>query len=71
MENDRMKKSGVRGKSFHGYELYFVDENGEIKYCVYRAVSEENAKKQHIKYCKQNGWKPCEPPTGRMAYIYM
>lgn len=70
MEEGRMKKSGVRGKSFSGYELYFVDENGEIKYCVYRAVSKENAMKQHEKYCKENNWKPCEPPVGKMAKIY-
>lgn len=70
LEDNRMKKSGVRGKSFSGYELYFVDENGEIKYCVYRAVSKENAMKQHEKYCKENNWKPCDPPEGKMAYIY-
>ena len=69
--NGRMKPSGVRGKHFHGYELWLEDENGKFGYCTYRAVSSENAMKQHIKWCKQQGWTPCDPPEGCIAHIYL
>lgn len=41
----RMKKSGVRGESFAGYELTWI-ANGEKCISTFRAVSEENAIKQ-------------------------
>lgn len=69
--NERMKPSGVRGEHFHGYQLWLIDEKGEYGYCTYRAISRENAMKQHIKWCKHNGWKPCEPPVGEVAKIYL
>ena len=58
----RKKPSGVRGQRFHTYQLCLIDEKGEIGYCRYRAVCEENAMKQHIKWCSENGWTPCEAP---------
>lgn len=66
----RVKPSGVRGRRFSGYQLWFLDENGEKKFCSYRAVSAENATKQHKKVCKENGWVPCDPPEGRLAKIF-
>ena len=67
----RMKPSGVRGRHFHGYQLWFKDASGDCKYCTYRAVSLDNAMKQHIRTCKEEGWTPCEPPQGREARIFM
>lgn len=69
--DERMKPSGVRGEHFHGYQLWLIDEKGEYGYCTYRAVSNENAMKQHVKWCKKNGWKPCEPPAEEVAKIYL
>ena len=66
----RIKNSGVRGKTFHGYHLWFLDASGEKHFCVYRAVSRENAMKQHIKTCKQEGWTPCEPPENSGRQIF-
>lgn len=66
----RMKASGVRGQSFRGYELWMLDQAGKAHFCLYRAVSEENAMKQHMKACKASGWVPCDPPEGRVARIY-
>ena len=54
----RMKKSGVRGKRFRGYQIGLTKQNGEHGYCTYRAVSKENAMKAHVKWCKENGWIP-------------
>lgn len=66
----RMKASGVRGEHFRGYELWMMDANGKKFYSCFRAVSEENAKKQRAKWCKQEGYTPCEPPEGKIAHIY-
>ena len=41
----RMKKSGVRGEHFAGYEIEWF-ENGEKFFSSFRAVSEDNALKQ-------------------------
>jgi len=67
----RIKPSGVRGKSFHGYELWLRMQNGKECYCTYRAVSEENAMKQHRKWCAENGWTPIDPPPGKIAHVYL
>lgn len=67
----RMKPSGVRGQRFHGYQLWLVKPDGKYGFCTYRAVSEENAMKQHSKVCKENGWRPCEPPEGQIARIFL
>lgn len=71
--DERIKKSGVRGKCFSGYHLWFINAAGEKHYCVYRAVSKENAMKQHVKTCKQEGWMPCEPPEdcGRQIFRHV
>lgn len=61
----RIKPSGVRGKRFHGYQIGLTDKTGKHGYCTYRAVSEENAIKQHIKWCNENGWVP-----GEVEHIY-
>lgn len=52
----RMKKSGVRGQQFAGYAIWFIGKDGERYYCTYRAVSKENALKQHKKMCSENGY---------------
>lgn len=67
----RMKPSGVRGESFHGYEMFMADEAGKVFRACYRAVSEANAMKQHKRLCKLNGCVPCDPPEGRVARIYL
>lgn len=67
----RMKPSGVRGQSFHGYEMFMSDEAGQVFRACYRAVSEENAMKQHKRLCKLNSCVPCDPPEGRVARIYL
>lgn len=41
----RLKKSGVRGKSFFGFEFIF-ENNGQKASDIFRAVCEENALKQ-------------------------
>lgn len=56
----RVKPSGVRGKSFHGYQIGLTMADGSHGYCTYRAVCEENAMKKHIAWCKENGWTPGE-----------
>jgi len=56
----RVKPSGVRGEHFHNYQLFFTYQDGKQGYCIYRAVSRENAMKQHLPWCKENGWTPCE-----------
>jgi hypothetical protein len=66
----RMKNSGVRGQHFHGYELWLRKQDGTEGYCVYRAVSKQNAMKQHTKWCKENGWQPIDTPEGKIAHIY-
>ena len=67
----RMKPSGVRGQRFHGYELWMKRiADGKSFRSEYRAVSEENAMKQHILFCKKEGYQPCDPPEGREARIY-
>lgn len=68
--DNRMKPSGVRGRRFSGYQFWFTDNAGQAKYCTYRAVSRENAMRQHIKTCKQEGWTPCEPPVGNVDKIF-
>lgn len=46
--NGRMKKSGVRGKSFYGYKFRFTTKEGTFT-VTYRAVCQENAVKNLIK----------------------
>ena len=67
----RMKPSGVRGERFSGYQLWFNDKTGESHYCTYRATCFNNAKKQHEKYCKKNGWIPIEPPEGKADRVFL
>ena len=62
----RMKKSGVRGEHFHAYEIYCMDK-GRKCYIVYRAVSLENALKQHKRACKENNWEYLE----EVGHIYL
>lgn len=45
----RMKKSGVRGEHFAGYEIEWF-ENGEKCFSSFRAVNEDNALKQARKF---------------------
>lgn len=67
----RLTPSGTRGMHYSGYELWCEDiSTGEKHYMVYRAVSEENALKQHQKECRKRGWAACEPPEGRVSRIY-
>lgn len=56
----RVKPSGVRGKKFKGYQIGMTMQDGKHGYCSYRAVCEENAMKNHIKWCRENGWIPGE-----------
>lgn len=50
----RLVNSGVRGKHFAGYQF----SNAEGKWVTYRAVSEENARKQMLKDFPENtDWK--------------
>ena len=60
LPDGRKKPSGVRGKRFHGYQIGLTDQNGKHGYCTYRAVCEENAMKNHVAWCKENGWTPGE-----------
>jgi len=66
----REKPSGVRGQRFSGYELWAQDSAGKAFHICYRAVSRENAMKQHKRYCREEGWTPIEPPAGKIARIY-
>jgi len=61
----RIKPSGVRGKRFRCYQIGLTDQNGKHGYCAYRAVSEENAMKRHLQWCKENNWTP-----GEVEHIY-
>ena len=63
---ERMKKSGVRGQHFSGYELYCID-NGRKCAISYRAVSLENARKQHKKCCRDNGYQY----TDEVKHVYL
>lgn len=56
----RMKNSGVRGQHFHGYEIYCIDDKGRKVFVTYRAVSDDNALKQHKKFCKDNNYEYLE-----------
>lgn len=47
----RLKNSGVRGEHFYGFDFSF-DFEGKNTSCVFRAVSEENARKQLAKAFK-------------------
>lgn len=68
----RLKPSGTRGQHYRGYEMWCEDCYTGNKYrMVYRAVSEENAIKQHQKECRARGFQPCDPPEGRIAQIYI
>lgn len=50
----RLKKSGVRGEHYRGFE--FSDENGVVR-AVYRAISEETARKRMKKeYPESDMW---------------
>lgn len=66
----RLKPSGVRGESFHGYQLWFEDSSGKQCYYTYRAVSLENAKNRHYKNCESAGYKPIDPPAEKLAHIH-
>lgn len=67
----RMKASGVRGRHFSTYELWWQDERGEKHYTPYRAISRENAMKQLCQDLKQHpGCVPCDPPENRIARAY-
>ena len=48
---ERMKKSGVRGKQFYGFEFEFTNEKGTYK-VSYKATCKENAIKRLIKEFK-------------------
>lgn len=65
----RQKPSGVRGKQFRGYQLWAFNGYKKV-YMTYRAVSEENARKQHIKACKEMGYTPIVAPEGKIEHIY-
>ena len=51
IRNGRLKASGVRGEHFHGFDFSF-DFEGKKTSSVFRAVSEENARKQLAKAFK-------------------
>lgn len=51
IRNGRLKASGVRGEHFYGFDFSF-DFEGKNTSCVFRAVSEENARKQLAKAFK-------------------
>lgn len=52
IRNGRLKPSGVRGKRFSGYKM----ENELGEWCTFRAVSEENARKQALKEFPGHAW---------------
>ena len=58
----RMKKSGVRGKKYDTFTFKATDgENiGTIEY---KAMSKDNALKQHKRYCSENGLTPVSDDT--------
>lgn len=56
----RDKPSGVRGEHFHYFRYAAEDEDGTILRLPYKAITAENAMKQHIRFCKQNGLKNIE-----------
>lgn len=67
----RLKPSGVRGRHFWTFQLWFQDANGEKFYTPYRATCRENAVKQLLKDLKQRpGCVPCDPPEGRESKIF-
>lgn len=51
IRNGRLKASGVRGEHFYGFDFSF-DYEGKNTSCVFRAVSEDNARKQLAKAFK-------------------
>ena len=74
----RMKKNGVRNKSYSNYEFKAM-YNNTVFSLSYKAVSEETAKKQHEKYCKQKGYtiaadkaiiNGSEPEQKRYTYLF-
>lgn len=71
LPDGRIKPSGVRGKSFHRYDLWLIDEFGKECTCGYRAVCRDNAWKLHVKWCKENGCTPIEPPKGKTENVMM
>ena len=56
----REKPSGVRNRLFSRYELKAIYKD-TVFTVEYKAVSEENAQKQHIKYCKKKGFQVADP----------
>lgn len=51
----RLKPSGVRGERFHTYKLWLCN-NGKNYFAMYKAICMANAIKQHIKFCRENGY---------------
>ena len=66
----RMKPSGVRGKQFFGYILYFVDSNGVILHYGFRATCYENAVKQFNKAFRDKGYILCNPQPTNIQTIF-
>lgn len=58
----RMKPSGTRGKKYDTYTLKATDGEN-VFVCEYRAITFENAEKQHVKYCKDNFYTPVSADT--------
>lgn len=52
----REKPSGVRGQKYHYFKLWAEDETGKRVQIPYKAITAGNALKQHILFCKQNGY---------------
>lgn len=59
---DRIKASGTRGKKYDTYTLKASDGENVFA-CEYRAITFENAEKQHAKYCKENFYRPVSMDT--------
>lgn len=58
----RLKASGTRGKKYDTYILKATDGEN-VFVCDYRAITFENAEKQHVKYCKENFYTPVSMDT--------
>lgn len=62
--NGRMKPSGVRGERYHYIKCKATDGQRVFE-ITYKAITAENAEKQHRKWCKKFGYTPVpfETPT--------
>lgn len=58
----RLKASGTRGKKYDTYMVKATDGEN-VFVCEYRAITFENAEKQHTKYCKENLYIPVSMDT--------